>query len=86
MGHHATQTEFLTVRHTALVIDASTKTVRRYIALPEDPLPAIRLGVGQRAPIRIPRRELLAWLERRRARPVTSDLVDEIVQKAIGDG
>jgi Helix-turn-helix domain len=80
-----TAREYLSVRRTATLTDVSDKTVRRWMALPDDPLPAIRLGTGPHARIRIARRELLAWLERRRAVPAVVAIVGEIVTKATSD-
>lgn len=73
------EAEFVSVTHWARIVDASTKTVRRWLLLPDDPLPAIRLGDTKWSRIRIPRREAVAWLERRRAVPAVHEIVDEIV-------
>lgn len=83
MSHGVPEAEYLSVLHAARVLDASTKTVRRFIALADDPLPAIRLGVGLHARIRIPRRDLIAWMERRRAIVPAQTIVDEIVEKVL---
>jgi hypothetical protein len=80
------EAEYLSVAHVSMFADASQKTVRRWLKLPDDPLPAVRLGAGPHARIRIARRELLAWLERRRAVPPLRSLVDEIVERARAAG
>ena len=85
MVQRGREAEYLSVAHTALLTDSSTKTVRRWLNLPTDALPAIRLGTGTHARIRIPRRDLVAWLERRRAVPSTREIVDAIVHRAPGD-
>ena len=52
----------LTVGEVALRLRQSERTVRDKIAA--GALPAIRIGEGPRAPIRIPEAELEAWLSR----------------------
>jgi len=60
----------LTVREAAALLQISPATCHRRAVLGD--LPAIRLWSGRRAPLRFSRGELLAWLERRRVRPLRS--------------
>ena len=58
------ETQLLTVGEVALRLRQSERTVRDKIA--SGSLPAIRIGAGPRAPIRVRADELLAWLDRSR--------------------
>jgi hypothetical protein len=62
-------------------------TWRRAIASPVDPLPHIRVGLGdpKHARILVRRADLEAWLARRNAAAAPKCLVDAIVQKARED-
>lgn len=66
----------------------SDSTLRRAIRLPDDPLPCVRVGLGdpKYARILIRRNELERWLERRSAAASVAvrDVVDEIVDKVRG--
>ena len=55
----------LTVAETAERLRQSQETVRRKIR--EGVIPAIRLGAGPRAPLRVDDQELRAWLYAREA-------------------
>jgi len=52
--------QLLTVREAAELLRQSEWSVRQKIARGE--IPAIRIGVGPRGPLRIPHDELDAWL------------------------
>jgi excisionase family DNA binding protein len=56
------ETRLLTVGEVALKLRQSERTVRDKIACGD--LPALRVGSGPRAPIRVPADELDAWLYR----------------------
>ena len=54
-------TDLLRLREVARRLDVCEETARRLVARGE--LPAVRLGAGPRAPIRVASDELQAWLD-----------------------
>ena len=54
------ETQLLTVAEVARRLQQSERTVRDKIASGQ--LPAVKIGTGPRAPLRVDRRELDAWL------------------------
>lgn len=80
--------ERIPLRRAATESGLSDSTLRRAIRDTSDPLPVIRVGLGdpKHARILIRRGDLEAWLQRRNAAltvPVR-DVVDEIVAKVTG--
>lgn len=68
----------------------SLSTLRRALRDPYDPLPCIRVGLGdpRHARILIRRDDLEQWLQRRNAAVsvgATRDVVDEIVERVLGE-
>ena len=61
------EAQLLTVAEVARRLQQSERTVRDKIA--SGALPAIRIGTGPRAPIRVDLAELEAWLKRGRSDP-----------------
>ena len=61
----------LTVGEVALRLRQSERTVRAKIA--SGALPAIKIGTGPRAPIRVDPAELGSWLRENRVSPVRRD-------------
>jgi excisionase family DNA binding protein len=54
------ETQLFTVAEVARLLQQSERTVRDTIASGQ--LPAVKIGTGPRAPLRVDRRELDAWL------------------------
>jgi excisionase family DNA binding protein len=61
------ETRLLTVGEVALRLRQSERTVRDKIA--SGALPAVRIGEGPRAPLRVDARELERWLDGRKVVP-----------------
>ncbi|MBX3027512.1 helix-turn-helix domain-containing protein [bacterium] len=68
----------------------SVSTLRRALRDPADPLPCLRVGLGdpRHARILIARTELEAWLQRRHAAATAPvrDIVAEVVERVTGGG
>jgi hypothetical protein len=65
----------------------SESTWRRALLHPTDPLPCVRVGLGdpKHARVLVRRADVEAWLARRNAAATPESVVDEIVQKARED-
>lgn len=79
----------ITLQQAAAETGLSLSTLRRAIRDVADPLPCIRVGLGdpKHARVLIRRSDLEAWLQRRNAaaNAATRDIVDEIVAKVTGE-
>jgi excisionase family DNA binding protein len=76
------QLEWLDLRRLRGYAAVSERTLRAWIHLPVDPLPAVQVG----GKILVRRSELDLWLERHRVKRVDlSGMVEEIVE-AVADG
>lgn len=71
--------EWLGLRQLTAYAAVSERTLRGWIHLPSDPLPAVRIG----GKILIRRTQFDAWLERRRIEPLPSVDVDAIVRELV---
>ena len=71
--------EWLGLRELTEYAAVSGRTLRAWIHLPSDPLPAVRAG----GKILVRRTEFDAWLERRRIEPLPSVDVDAIVRELV---
>lgn len=71
--------EWLGLRELTEYAAVSERTLRSWIQLPYDPLPAVRAG----GKILVRRPEFDAWLERRRIEPLSSVNVDAIVRELV---
>jgi excisionase family DNA binding protein len=71
--------EWLGLRELTEYAAVSERTLRMWIRLPRDPLPAARVG----GKILIRRTLFNAWLERRRIEPLLSVDVDAIVRELV---
>ena len=65
--HTLDETKLLTIGEVALLLRQSPRSVRDKINAGQ--LPAVRIGTGPRAPLRVDRAEIEAWLERGRVDP-----------------
>ena len=70
MKSQAAEPELLRVPEVAERLRCTPEVVRRKIRTGE--LPALRLGSGRRAPLRVPADELEDWLESRHVERITS--------------
>jgi len=78
---HHVDTHYLDLATVAQRLSVSTRTVRKWVRQPVDPLPAFRIGgkllfdyAG----------EVLTWVGRRRVRTDLSDFVDGTASKILG--
>jgi excisionase family DNA binding protein len=71
--------EWLSLRQVSRYADISERTVRSWIHLPVDPLPAVRVA----AKILVRRSELDSWLERHRVKPLDLLNLDGIVKDVL---
>lgn len=71
--------EWLGLRELTAYAAVSERTLRGWIHLPGDPLPAVRIG----GKILVRRTQFDAWLERRRIEPLPPVDVDAIVRELV---
>lgn len=79
MDSQGPRREWLGLRDLTAYAAVSERTLRSWIKLPSDPLPAVRAG----GKILIRRTEFDAWLGRRRIDPLPSLDVDAIVRELV---
>jgi excisionase family DNA binding protein len=71
------ETQLLTVAEVARLLQQSERTVRDKIASGQ--LPAVKIGTGPRAPLRVDRAELEEWLALSHVTPAERRAPDELV-------
>ena len=76
------QPEWLDLRRLTQYATVSERTIRCWIRLPVDPLPAARVG----AKFLVRRSEFDRWLERHRAEPLDLGAIVEDVVQAVAGG